>query len=268
MQNLADEITSEMTAATDAGSDERDSSPSGDNGATGSTGDGDDSSSQSRSTGEDDGAPHGTGSPSAEKTVPLKALEDEREKRQYERQLREAQERRIAELEARITAVSSPKADEPSIDFDKVWEDPKSVFEAHEKAITSKSRAQTMEMSREMARAHFEDYDETIEKLSSMHVPGLEEAVAKSPTPAFTAYRMIKKHERDMLTRAEPPELKKIKDELEQARRELAEMRGERHRPPVNLSQARSATGGSSKPVRTQDEILAAAWDRPLRARK
>lgn len=267
MQTFADELSSESATSVN------DSTEPTQNDATSKGADGDSSSSAGESSNErstgDNGATPGT-EPSKDdtRTVPLRALEDEREKRQYERQLREAQERRLAELEARIAATTQAKTDEPSIDYEAIWENPKAVFEAHERARGQQSRAQVMEASREMARAHFPDYDETIQQLSQMDVPGLEQAIAKSPTPAFTAYRMIKAEAKKRASAVDATELQKLQAQLEEARKELDAYKGEATRPPVSLSQSRSGSGGVRQAVRTQEDILSAAWDRPLRARK
>lgn len=269
MQNFADQVASESTATPASELDSGASNASGGNGANGLTQQDDDSPETQHGTGETNGVPPTTAPSTDDRKVPLRALEDEREKRQYERQLREAQERRLAELEARIASTTTPKTDEqPEIDYDGIWENPRAVFEAHEQVRGKQSRAQVMEASREMARAHFTDYDQTIERLSDMQVPGLEEAVAKSPTPAFTAYRMIKEHERTQASRVDASEVKNLQDALEQAKQELAAMRGEVTRPPVSLSQSRSGSGGARQSAPTQEDILSAAWDRPLRARK
>lgn len=214
-------------------------------------------------TGDNDSAPTGTGSDSDVRMVPRRALEDEREKRQYERQLRENMERRLAEIESRIAATkgSVQQESEPEVDYDQIFEDPKSVFERYSKAIEKRLGGRTMEASREMARAQFDDYDETIEKLQTMQVPGLEDAVAKSASPAHTAYRMIKKHERDMQARQGSPEVSQLKAQLEQAQRELAAIRGEVSRPPGSIAQARGASAGTSQAVKTVDDVLAGAWD-------
>jgi len=217
------------------------------------------------STGDIDSTPPGTGSDSDVRMVPRRALEDEREKRQYERQLREGLERRLADIEGRIAATQGKAAQvdsEPTVDYDQIFEDPKSVFERHSAAIERKLGSQRMEASREMARAQFDDYDETIEKLQTMQVPGIEDAVAKSASPAHTAYRMVKQHERDMQARQSSPEVTELKNQLEQAQRELAAIRGEVSRPPRSIAQARGTSPGTAASVRTTDDVLTAAWDK------
>lgn len=217
------------------------------------------------STGDIDSTPPVTGSDSDVRMVPRRALEDEREKRQYERQLREGLERRLADIEGRIAATQGKAAQvdsEPTVDYDQIFEDPKSVFERHSEAIERKLGSQRMEASREMARAQFDDYDETIEKLQTMQVPGIEDAVAKSASPAHTAYRIIKQHERDMQARQSSPEVTELKNQLEQAQRELAAIRGEVSRPPRSIAQARGTSPGTAAAVRTTDDVLTAAWDK------
>lgn len=262
MQSFADEVKTEATAMADAASEHAASSTDvvGDNGANA----GDDA------TGETGATPGTEPAPEVDRTVPLRALEDEREKRQLERQLREGLERRLRELESRISATQQQEQakDDVDVPYDAIFEDPKSVFEQYSKALERRLGGRSMDASREMARAQFDDYDETIEKLQAMQVPGLEEAIAKSASPAHTAYRMIKKHERDMQARSNSPEMDAIRRQLEEAQRALSEIRGEVQRPPVSLSQARGASAGTAPTVKTIDNVLASAWDRgPLRGR-
>lgn len=256
MQNFADELQAETETAANAaaGADER-MPPGGDDAQPSDT-------SQHDATGDSDGTPPSTESTSEAPVVPRRALEDEREKRQLERQLREGLERRLQELESRIAATQQQaKPTDVDIPYDRIFEDPKSVFETYSQAIEKKLGTRSMDASREMARAQFDDYDETIEKLQTMQVPGLEDAVAKSASPAHTAYRMIKKHERDMQQRSNTPEISALKQQLEAAQRELATIRGEVQRPPVSLSQARGASAGTAPAVKTVDSVLASAWD-------
>lgn len=256
MQNFADELTAETETAANAAAsaDERDTSTTDESNAS--------EAGEAHATGDTNGTPPGTESTSDAPVVPRRALEDEREKRQLERQLREGLERRLQELESRIAATQQQaKPNDVDIPYDRIFEDPKAVFETYSQAIERKLGTRSMDASREMARAQFDDYDETIEKLQTLQVPGLEEAVAKSASPAHTAYRMIKKHEREMQQRSNTPEISALKQQLEAAQRELASIRGEVQRPPVSLSQARGASAGTAPAVKTVDSVLASAWD-------
>lgn len=262
MQTFADELKAETETMGDAVAGEErqdDASQTGE----------DQQQQSAESTGVNDSAPPSTGSESEAGTVPLRALEDEREKRQYERKLREEYQRRVEELEARVNAATQQTKqvdEEPS--YDDIFEDPKAVFERHTKSLEKRFGAHSMEVSREMARAQLSDYDDTIKELETLHVPGLEDAIAKSASPAFTAYRMIKQHKSDLAKKANNPETDELKRQLEEAQRELAAFRGESQRPPKSLGQARGAAGGTPQPVKTVDDVLAAAWDnKVLRAR-
>lgn len=255
--NFVDELKAEAATAAQTAASEDERAPNHEGDAPQSDTD------QRYATGDSDGAPPSTESTSDAPTVPRRALEDEREKRQLERQLREGLERRLKELESRIasTQTQTQQQSDDAIPYDRIFEDPEAVFKTYSQAIEKKLGSRSMEMSREIARAQFSDYDETIEKLQTLQVPGLEEAIAKSASPAHTAYSMIKRHEREMQARSNPPEMDALKRQLEEAQRELASIRGEVQRPPVSLSQARGASAGTTQAVKTVDSVLANAWD-------
>lgn len=256
--NFADELKAEAETTASAAVDADERVPTGGENAQTSGND------QQPAMGESDSAPPSTESVSDAPMVPRRALEDEREKRQLERQLREGVERRLQELESRIAATqqqTQQQQQDIDVPYDRIFEDPKAVFEHYSQAIEKKLGSRSMEMSREIARAQFSDYDETIEKLQTLQVPGIEEAVAKSSSPAHTAYAMIKRYEREMQQRSKSPEIDALKKQLEEAQRELAAIRGEVQRPPVSLSQARGASAGTTQAVKTIDSVLASAWD-------
>ena len=254
--SFADELDAEARAA-EASSTAAPNEPVVDDGSV------DDQPVERASTGENDGTPPGTGPEADARMVPRRALEDEREKRQYERQLRETLERRLQDIESRINATrgQATQQQEEEIPYDRIFEDPKAVFETYSAAFEKKLGSRSMETSREMARAQFDDYDETIELLQTMEVPGIQEAVAKSASPAHTAYRLIKKHQRDMQQRKSSPEVSELQRKLEQTERELAALRGEISRPPSSLAHARGSSPGTSAAVKTVDDVLASAWD-------
>lgn len=256
--NFADELKVEAETAANAAASADERAPTGGEDAPQPDTD------QQYAMGDSDGAPPSTESTSEAPTVPRRALEDEREKRQLERQLREGLERRLQELESRIATnqQQTQQQSDDEIPFDRIFEDPEAVFKTYSQAIDKKLGSRSMEMSREIARAQFSDYDETIEKLQTMQVPGLEEAIAKSASPAHTAYSMIKRHEREIQKRNNPPEMDALKKQLEEAQREIASIRGEVQRPPVSLSQARGASAGTTQAVKTVDSVLANAWDK------
>lgn len=266
MQTFAQEVSAEVAAAHKA-------APSSDS-ETGARDGGDDSrqeGGEQQGTGEDNGAPPGTGSQAnAEQgqTVPRRALEDEREKRQYERQLRESLERRIAELESSVKGARAEAKQEPAVDYEKIFEDPKSVFEAHTKAVLDRSQGDRMSMSREMARAQLPDYDDTVAKLETINVPGIEEAVAKSPAPAFTAYRMIKEAEKAAQQSSQGgAKVKELEAKLQEATAQLEAFRNGSVPNMPTLSQSRGASGGTQQPVKTIDSVLDRAWGKTLKKR-
>lgn len=271
METFAQEVAAEAQAARDAAANTgRDDGSHGADGAASTTA-ADVGAAQS-GTGVDNGTPPGTGqaqSTEQQQTVPRRALEDEREKRQLERQLREGLERRIAELEASVNSARAVKVDEkPAVDYDKLFEDPAAVFDAHAKAVESRLSGDRLHMSREMARAQLPDYDETIGKIADLNVPGLEEAVAKSPAPAFTAYRMIKDYERSRLAQAQGSEqVKNLEAKLAEATAQLEAFRNGNVPNLPSLSQSRGSTAGTQHPVKTADSVTDAVWGKTLRKR-
>lgn len=265
MQTFSEEVSAEVAAAHKA-APQSGSDTGGDENANGS----DASSGEQQSTGDSNGATPGTGQQSnaeGQQTVPRRALEDEREKRQYERQLRESLERRIAELE---TSVRGAKAETqaPAVDYEKIFEDPKGVLEAHTQAVLSQSSGDKMGMSREMARAQLPDYDDTIAKLATLNVPGIEDAVAKSPAPAFTAYRMVKDFEKQQQQASQGSEkVRELEAKLAEATAQLEAFRNGGVPNMPSLSQSRGATAGTQQPVKTVDSVLDRAWGKTLRKR-
>lgn len=265
MKTFSEQVSDEVAAAHNASAQSGDGS-GGDNAAGGR----DQGGAEQHGSGEDNGATTGTGqqpNDDTNQTVPRRALEDEREKRQYERQLRESMERRVAELEASIRGAQAKKQ-EPVVDYEKIFEDPKGVLEAHTQAVLSQSSSDKMDVSREMARAQLPDYDDTIAKLATLNVPGISDAVAKSPAPAFTAYRMVKDFEKHQQQASQGSEkVRELEAKLAEATAQLDSLRQGVVPNMPSLSQSRGASAGTHAPVKTVDSVLDKAWGKTLRKR-
>lgn len=123
-----------------------------------------------------------------EKTVPTKALQEERRKRQE-------LEQRLAEIEAR----QQPQQPPPS-----VWEDERGAFQHFGQEVVGTAVQQAtfnarLDMSEMMVRqAHADDFDEkkaTFMQLMA-EVPGLQQRALQDPHPWNFAYQYVTNHER------------------------------------------------------------------------
>jgi len=113
------------------------------------------------------------------KTVPLAALEDERNKRQQAEQA-------LQEMQA-----SKPK--EPEVDFD---EDPKGYVD--QKAVSAEQQLHNMriDMSVDMSRKAHEDFDEVMKSWPEIvgQNPSILQQAESSPQPGEFAYEACKQH--------------------------------------------------------------------------
>jgi myosin heavy subunit len=275
METFAEEVSAEIEAARQAGN--ANDGASGKTGDTGQTGDATDGSTGDSNTGAPPDTPASTDAKKDESDPRVRAFqraaEDEREKRQLEKQLREGLERQVEALRAQVAELRpAEKKDGEEIDYEKIFEDPKAVLNAHTAALSKRQQQQMMSASIEQAKAQLPDYEQTVGKLSNMSVPGLEEAVAKSPAPAFTAYRLIKEHEKRLEAEQQASNSTGRVKELEAKLAELTatiESFQSGSSPSVrSLSQSRGASGGSAQPVKTIDDVLDREWGRKLSVRR
>lgn len=115
-------------------------------------------------------------------TVPRRALEDERRKRQE-------YERRIAELEARIKPQAEPQPPPHIFDDPDAWQH--NLMQQQQRALFE-TRA---ELTREVAMAKHEDYEEAeaVFAEAAKAYPQLAHEMVQSPNPARYVYEMGKR---------------------------------------------------------------------------
>ncbi|HEU4804996.1 MAG TPA: hypothetical protein VFS91_04190 [Nitrobacter sp.] len=129
--------------------------------------------------------PAATPAAEPERTVPLKAHEDERRKRQE-------LERRAQYLEAQLAAIQRPQQTEQPAGF---WDDPDARLEQFGEALIQRfeqrqavNRANASEAA---AKAKYQDYDEVIQEFhrAAAENPRLVAEMFNAPDPAEFAYK-------------------------------------------------------------------------------
>ena len=185
----------------------------------------------------------------AEKTVPLKALESERGKRQGYENLVVQQQQQIDILMRQIAAQQQQQPREQPAPVDLLlnpdeWQN--RLFGAIESVVQQQTFNRTLALSEEVARDKYADYDELIDgvfKPAAAKNPELIQALYKAPDPAKYAYKQAKR----MKLESEEGELDydRIKEKL---RAEvLAEMEGKKDalQKQVKIPESLGHLGGS-----------------------
>jgi len=194
----------------------------------------------------------------AERTVPLKALESERGKRQGYENLVAQQQYQIDLLMKQIAAQQQqqqPREQSAPVDLllnPDEWQN--RLFGAIESVVQQQAFNRTLALSEQLARDSYADYDELIDgffKPAAAKNPELRQALYKAPDPAKYAYKQAKR----MKLESEEGELDvdKLKEKL---RAELlADMEGKKAelqqqvKVPESLGQSGSgSTAGRSAP--------------------
>jgi len=191
----------------------------------------------------------------AEKTVPLKALESERGKRQGYENLVAQQQQQIDILMRQIAAQQQQQPREQPAPVDLLlnpdeWQN--RLFGALESVVQQQTFNRTLALSEEVARDKYADYDELIDgvfKPAAAKNPELIQALYKAPDPAKYAYKQAKR----MKLESEEGELDvdKLKEKL---RAELlAEMEGKKEalQKQVKIPESLGSVGGSSSRLHT-----------------
>lgn len=140
-----------------------------------------------------------------EKTVPLKALKDERSKRQmYERQLNElmAMHKEVLnELKALKSGGNREQESNYDINDDDVitGADLKKILQAERERLLGETKRQTSTQALISAKQRYEDFDEVValadDLIASMpELKGLEEYILSQPNAPFIAYSLGKLH--------------------------------------------------------------------------
>jgi hypothetical protein len=205
--------------------------------------------------------------------VPLKALEEERKKRQAEQKRSAELERKLAQLEGRLSVFEKSngngqgKADETNPDDEFFAAGPSGFVEKKLTAVEQRILQQVgqlrgqdrLAMSREIVRSMHKDYDETIATFRELADgdPSLERQCLSAPNPAKWAYDYTKLHQKlanvGSLEDLEAQIRERVRQELEQ------EQRGNSARAEaakVSTSSAGARSAGSTAPVDVGEESL------------
>lgn len=139
----------------------------------------------------------------AEKTVPLKALKEERSKRQqYEKQFNELMQMH-KEVLGQLQTARQPNepAVEDTIDDESfiTGADLKKILTKERERLMSTTKSQTASQALVMARQRYNDFDDVVryaDELISNNpaLKGLEDAILSNPNAPFLAYELGKLH--------------------------------------------------------------------------
>lgn len=139
------------------------------------------------------------------KQVPLKALEEERHKRQ--------------ELERQLEALKNPPKEEEQVEF---FEDPEGRFNQMQQQVNTQMLVQKIQMSEYMAKQQYADYDDKMQRFleEAQKSPALIDQMKSHTHPAEFAYqtadKFIKMDEIDNLDAYKQSLSEKLRKELEE----------------------------------------------------
>jgi len=140
-----------------------------------------------------------------EKTVPLKALKEERSKRQqYERQFNELMQMH-KEVLGQLRMLQQPKQEERRIEDEVDDEavitgaDLKKILAREREKLMSTTKATTASQALVLARQRYEDFDDVVRYADDLiannpALKGLEDAILSNPNAPFLAYELGKLH--------------------------------------------------------------------------